>query len=85
MLAELMVAGRGIATAAGAFGSTVSNRHSSHGTHNGGQAPAQHLPVQETALSGSPNELWVMLQHQVQQAPDLVLAASLVVLCSAPA
>lgn len=38
MLAELMVAGRGIATAAGAFGSTVSNRHSSHGTHNGGQA-----------------------------------------------
>ena len=24
-------------------------------------------------------------QHQVQQAPDLVLAASLVVLCSAPA
>ena len=27
MLAELMVAGRGIATAAGAFGSTVSNRH----------------------------------------------------------
>ena len=38
MLAELMVAGRGIATAAGAFGSTVFNRHSSHGTHNGGQA-----------------------------------------------
>lgn len=38
MLAELMVAGRGIATAAGAFGSTVSNRHSSHGAHNGGQA-----------------------------------------------
>ena len=25
-------------SAAGAFGSTVSNRHSSHGTHNGGQA-----------------------------------------------
>ena len=47
--------------------------------------PAQHLPVAETALSGSPNELWVMLQHQVQQVPDLVLAASLVVLCSAPA
>ena len=47
--------------------------------------PAQHLPVAETALSGSPNELWVMPQHQVQQAPDLVLAASLVVLCSAPA
>ena len=35
MLAELMVAGRGIATAAGAFGSTVSNRHSSHGKHGG--------------------------------------------------
>ena len=47
--------------------------------------PAQHLPVAETALSGSPNELRVMLQHQVQQAPDLVLATSLVVLCSAPA
>ena len=85
MLAELMVAGRGIATAAGAFGSTVSNRHSSHGTHMVVRQPAQHLPVAETALSGSPNELWVMLQHQVQQVPDLVLAASLVVLCSAPA
>ena len=36
MLAELMVAGRGIATAAGAFGGAGSNRHSSHGTHNGG-------------------------------------------------
>lgn len=38
MLAELMVAGRGIATAAGAIGSTVFNRHSSHNSHNGGQA-----------------------------------------------
>lgn len=38
MLAELLVAGRGIATAAGAFGSTVFNRHSSHNSHNGGQA-----------------------------------------------
>ena len=38
MLAELMVAGRGIATAAGAVGSTVFNRHSSHNSHNGGQA-----------------------------------------------
>ena len=38
MLAELMVAGRGIATAAGAFGGSIFNRHSSHNTQNGGQA-----------------------------------------------
>ncbi len=85
MLAELMVAGRGIATAAGAFGSTVSNRHPRTVHTMVVRQPAQHLPVAETALSGSPNELRVMLQHQVQQAPDLVLATSLVVLCSAPA
>lgn len=38
MLAELMVAGRGIATAAGAVGGSIFNRHSTHNTQNGGQA-----------------------------------------------
>ena len=38
MLAELMVAGRGIATAAGAVGGSVFNRHSTHNTQSGGQA-----------------------------------------------
>lgn len=38
MLAELMVAGRGIATAAGAIGGSVFSRHSSHNTQTGGQA-----------------------------------------------
>ena len=38
MLAELMVAGRGIATAAGALGGTVFNRHSSHNTQGSSQA-----------------------------------------------
>ena len=38
MLAELMVAGRGIATAAGALGGTVFNRHSSHSTQGSNQA-----------------------------------------------
>ena len=38
MLAELMVAGRGIATAAGALGGTVFNRHSSHSTQGSSQA-----------------------------------------------
>ena len=85
MLAELMVAGRGIATAAGAFEARflIVTPRTVHTMVV--RQPAQHLPVAETALSGSPNELWVMLQHQVQQVPDLVLAASLVVLCSAPA
>lgn len=38
MLAELMVAGRGIATAAGALDGTVFNRHSSHSTQGSNQA-----------------------------------------------
>ena len=38
MLAELMVAGRGIATAAGALSGTVFNRHSSHSTQGSSQA-----------------------------------------------
>ena len=38
MLAELLVAGRGIATAAGALGGTVFNRHSSHNTQGSSQA-----------------------------------------------
>lgn len=38
MLAELMVAGRGIATAAGAVGGSVFDRHSTHNTQSGGQA-----------------------------------------------
>lgn len=38
MLAELMVAGRGIAAAAGAVSGTVFNRNSSHSSQSGGQA-----------------------------------------------
>ena len=38
MLAELLVAGRGIATAAGALGGTVFNRHFSHNTQGSSQA-----------------------------------------------
>lgn len=38
MLAELMVAGRGIATAAGVVGGNIFNRNSSHNTQSGGQA-----------------------------------------------
>ena len=74
MLAELMVAGRGIPLLQVHLEARflIVTPRTVHTMVV--RQPAQHSPVAETALSGSPNELWVMLQHQVQQAPDLVLA-----------